>query len=220
MKRHIFSFLLALAAGIMSLNASTAAFKRIWIETNVTHNGEKGIMIHADFDLNDAKDKTVECQAIFYASPGGRALRDLNGKYRISPSLNYVSSSSFFKAKTNAMDVDDCTVFIPSSELHLKNPRKYRIYVKMSVYTNPGKTGEFLVDSDYIPFVVDMTDQAAPGSRFDFDPTQPKKPLPQKEVKKDAPAPLPEKSVTPAEDEPQYDKKGRMKPRKRKVFIS
>lgn len=219
MKRYIFSFIL-LVAGIVSINASTAVFKKIWIETNVTHKGEKGVMIHTDFDLNNAKNKTVECQAIFYASPGGRALRDLNGKYRISPSLNYVSSSSFFKADSDAMNVTDCSVFIPASELHLKNPRKYRVYVKMSVYTNPGKTGEFLVDSDYIPFVVDMTGKEASGSRFDFDPTQPKKPLPQKEIKQNAPSPLPEKEIAPAEDEPQYDKKGRMKPRKRKVFIS
>lgn len=219
MKRHIFTFLLIII-GMININASTATFKKIWIETNVTHDGEKGVMIHADFDLNDAKGKNVECQAIFYASPGGRALRDLNGKYRLSPSLNYVSSASFFKATTNAMDVNDCRIFIPTSELHLKNARKYRIYVKMSVYTNPGKTGEFLIDSGYIPFIVDMTNQDAPGARFDFDPTQPKKPLPQKEIKKDAPSPLPENEVTPAEDEPQYDKKGRMKPRKRKVFIS
>lgn len=219
MKRYILFLLLAIT-GLTCINASSAAFKKIWIETNVSHQGEKGIMIHADFDLDNAKDKVVECQAIFYASPGGRALRDLNGKYRISPSLNYVSSSEYFKASSNSMDVDNCKIFIPASELHLKNPRKYRIYVKLSIYTNPGKTGEFLTDSDYIPFIVDMSNLENPGSRFDFDPTQPKQPLPKKEVKKNAPSPLPEKNAAPADDEPQYDKKGRMKPRKRKVFIS
>lgn len=217
MKRYILGFFLFLAC-FAEIDASTAALKKIWIETNVVHNGEKGVMIHTDFDLNDAKGKTVECQAIFYASPGGRALRDLNGRYRLSPSLNYVASSSFFKAQSNAEEVTDCAVFIPSSELHLKNPRKYQIYVKMSVYTNPGKTGEFLVDSDYIPFTIDMSKEQ-PTGRFDFDPTQPKKPLPEKAVKTDAPLAEPEKAV-PAEDEPQYDKKGRMKPRKRKIFIS
>lgn len=54
----------------ISINAATAQFKRIWIETNVDKDGEKGLMIHADFDLNGAKDKIVQCQAIFYATPG------------------------------------------------------------------------------------------------------------------------------------------------------
>lgn len=93
---------------------------------------------------------------------GGRALRDINDSYRLSPSLNYVSSSSYMKAKTNSMDINDMEVFIPANELHLKNPRKYRIYVKMSIYTDPGKTGEFLAESDYIPFLIDMSDLQGP----------------------------------------------------------
>lgn len=202
----------------ISINAATAQFKRIWIETNVDKDGEKGLMIHADFDLNGAKDKIVQCQAIFYATPGGRALRDINDSYRLSPSLNYVSSSSYMKAKTNSMDINDMEVFIPANELHLKNPRKYRIYVKMSIYTDPGKTGEFLAESDYIPFLIDMSDLQGAGQRFDYDPS---KPVVVPELPKakadDEPA---VKKDEPINDEPKRDKKGRIKPKKGKVFIS
>lgn len=203
----------------VSINAATAQFKRIWIETNVDKDGEKGLMIHADFDLNGAKDKIVQCQAIFYATPGGRALRDINDSYRLSPSLNYVSSSSYMKAKTNSMDISDMEVFIPANELHLKNPRKYRIYVKMSIYTDPGKTGEFLAESDYIPFLIDMSDLHGAGQRFDYDPSKPVV-VPELPKAKADDKPAVKKDEQINDDEPKRDKKGRIKPKKGKVFIS
>ena len=217
--KYFLSILSILLASI-TVSAATAQFKRIWIETNVDKDGEKGLMIHADFDLNGAKDKIVQCQVIFYATPGGRALRDINDKYRLSPSLNYVSSSSYMRAKTNAMDIDDMEVFIPADELHLKNPRKYRIYVKVSIYTDPGKTGEFLAESDYIPFLINMGDLQASGERFDYDPT---KPVVVPELPKaqpgDRPAVEKEQQIN-NDDEPKRDRKGRIKPKKGKVFIS
>ena len=81
--RHLLT-IIALLLSTITINAATAQFKRIWIETNVDKNGEKGLMIHSDFDLDGAKDKIVQCQAIFYATPGGRALRDINDSYRRS----------------------------------------------------------------------------------------------------------------------------------------
>ena len=133
MKHYITAIAMALLC-VFTAGASSAEFKRIWIETNAPHDGEKGVMIHADFDLKGVKDKGVQCQAIFYAVPGKRALHDINGRYRLSPSLNYIASYSYFKPKKDNMDVEDCTIFIPTEELHLKNSRKYRIFVKVSVF--------------------------------------------------------------------------------------
>ncbi len=210
--------ILTLALAVMAASASTAKFNRIWIETNADHDGEKGVMIHADFNINNAKDKTVQCQAIFYATPGGRALRDINDRFRLSPSLNYVSASSYFKAKSGNYEISDLEVFIPTEELHLKNPRKYRIYVKVSVYTNPGKTGEFLTESDYIPFIVDMSNLSGAGERFYYDPT---KPIVVPELPKaDSDSPQPKVDKPANNDEPELDKKGRPKRKKGKVFIS
>lgn len=227
--------IIAILAVLMSAGAGYAAsakFKNVRIDSNIHHNGQRGVMIHADFDLDKAKGKIVECQAIFYAAPGSRALRDLNYKYRLSPSLNYVASSEYFTAASDAEVKDDCRIFIPTDELHLKNPRKYRIYVKVSVYTNPGKTGEFLTETDYIPFIVDNTGaETVAIDTYTYDPSMPPVPVvapkaiagkpadkKDKTVKSDVP-----QTVDPVinnDDEPQYDRKGRMKPRKRKVFIS
>lgn len=129
----------------------------IWLEANAVQKDERGLKIHTDLQLGQVKGKLVELQAIFYATPGGRALRDKNNKYRLSPSLNYVSSSHYFTPKDNNYKAEDVTIFIPTEELHITGSRKYRVYVKLSLYTNPGNTGEFLAESDYIPFIVDMT---------------------------------------------------------------
>lgn len=208
------------------IEASTARFKKIWIESNVRHEGKDGVMIYSDFDLNEVKGKLIECQAIFYAAPGGRALRDLNNSYRLSPSLNYIATSEYFKAKSPAMSVDSCRLFIPTEELHLKNPRKYRVYVKLSIYTNPGKAGEFLTDSDYIPFVIDASGNTG-VSTFAYDPTAPRVEPEKKPVKTDAPVAVEEvkpeekPAVTPlpVDDDYERDHKGRAKPRKAKVFL-
>lgn len=131
--------------------------RNIWLEANAIQKDERGLKIHTDLQLGQVKGKLVELQAIFYATPGGRALRDKNNKYRLSPSLNYVSSSNYFTPKESNYNAEDVTIFIPTEELHITGTRKYRIYVKLSLYTNPGNTGEFLAESDYIPFIVDMT---------------------------------------------------------------
>lgn len=220
MKKLILSAM-AMMAWVASYAAS-AEFKKIWIETNVTQNGEKGVLIHTDFDLKDVKNRGIECQAIFYAVPGKRALHDINNKYRLSPSLNYVSANHYYKENNTNADVKDCTIFIPTSELHLQNPRKYRVFVKLSLYADPGKTGEFLTDSDYIPFIVDNGAANDGIHRYDYDPSQP--PIKYTEPVEQAPGVEPAKSneekFVPLKGEPERDSKGRPKRKKAKVFIS
>ena len=43
--RHLLT-IIALFLTSISVSAATAQFKRIWIETNVDKDGEKGLMIH------------------------------------------------------------------------------------------------------------------------------------------------------------------------------
>lgn len=154
--KHSIILILSLLFSSLYVHAESE-IRDIWLEANATQNDERGLKIHTNLQLGQVKGKLVELQAIFYATPGGRALRDKNNKYRLSPSLNYVSASNYFTPKENDYNADDVIIFIPTEELHITGNRKYRIYVKLSLYTNPGNTGEFLAESDYIPFIVDMT---------------------------------------------------------------
>ncbi len=66
------------------------------------------------------------------------------------------------------MKVSDFELFIPVRELHLSNGHKYRIYAQLSLYSDPGKKGEFLAESDFLPITVDLTDPNHPKAIPDF----------------------------------------------------
>ncbi|MCM1504827.1 MAG: hypothetical protein NC127_06505 [Muribaculum sp.] len=158
-----------LICGALTMNAeSKALIKNVWIETNVEKNDQPGLAIHFDFDLSGAKDKLIGCQAMFFSRPGGWALRDKNNKYRLSPSLNYVAAFDYFRAKTNDQKIENMSIFIPAEELHLNYGHRYRIYVQLSIYSDPGKNGEFLAESDYLPVIIDMTNPNTIKSQPDF----------------------------------------------------
>ncbi len=156
---------------------TTAKINRTWIETGTVRDGKNGITIHADIDLDDAKGRLIGCQAMFYNMPGGWSLRDKNGQYRVSPSLNYVAAFHFFRSDNQTeRGRNDIAIFIPIEELHIKGNHKYRIYTQLSLYADPGRDGVFLAESDYYPVIIDQTkkdnftaylDNAAPVSVAD-----------------------------------------------------
>ena len=134
MKHYITAIAMALLC-VFTAGASSAEFKRIWIETNAPHDGEKGVMIHADFDLKGVKDKGVQCQAIFYAVPGKRALHDINGRYRLSPSLNY---GRLYLDRIRRVVVEALGVAVEVAHVHYK---RYVVALcqKFAVFSRIGK---------------------------------------------------------------------------------
>lgn len=147
---------------------TTAKINRTWIETGTVRDGRSGITIHANVDLDDAKGRLIGCQAMFYSSPGGWSLRDKNGQYRVSPSLNYVAAFHFFRSEEREVrGRDDIAVFIPIEELHITGKHKYRIYTQLSLYADPGKNGVFLAESDYYPVIIDLTKADEPKAKAD-----------------------------------------------------
>lgn len=167
----VITFILALVCGggIRAAEAK-ADVRRTWIETGTVRDGHPGLTVHAEVDLADVKGKFIGCQAMFYSRPGGWSLRDKNGKYRLSPSLNYVAAFEYFRPETNRVSGRDIAIFIPIEELHLNTGHKYRVYVQLSLYANPGKNGIFLAESDFYPVVIDMTNPSALRSLDDTMP--------------------------------------------------
>ncbi len=168
MKSIILALLFSLFAFLQAEASTTARLNRTWVETGVMKHDQEGLSLHVDFDLTDAKGRLVGVQAIFYSRPGGWALRDKNDKYRLSPSLNYVAAFDYFRPEERDMKVSDFELFIPVRELHLNNGHKYRIYAQLSLYADPGKKGEFLAESDFLPITVDLTDPNHPKAIPDF----------------------------------------------------
>lgn len=168
---HTLSILLLLSISAPLANASTkATLNRAWVEAGVMKHDQQGLSVHVDFDLTEAKSRLIGVQAIFYSRPGGWALRDKNDKYRLSPSLNYVAAFDYFRPSENNTKVGDFELFIPVEELHLNAGHKYRIYAQLSLYADPGKKGEFLAESDFLPITIDLTDARNPKAIPDFSP--------------------------------------------------
>lgn len=168
MKSIILALIISLSAFISANAATTAKLNRAWVESGVMKHDHEGLSLHVDFDLSEAKGRLIGVQAIFYSRPGGWALRDKNDKYRLSPSLNYVAAFDYFRPSESDMKIGDFELFIPVRELHLNNGHKYRIYAQMSLYADPGKKGEFLAESDFLPITVDLTDPNHPKAIPDF----------------------------------------------------
>lgn len=164
------SIFIACAKNVPSRPAqnTTAKINRTWIEPGTVRDGRQGITIHADIDIDDAKGRLIGCQAMFYSSPGGWSLRDKNGQYRVSPSLNYVAAFHFFRSDERSVrGRDDISIFIPIEELHIKGTHKYRIYTQLTLYADPGKNGMFLAESDYLPVIIDLTNSDKPRALND-----------------------------------------------------
>ena len=101
-------------------------------------------------DLTDAKGRLVGVQAIFYSRPGGMGPTRQNDKYRLSPSLNYVAAFDYFRPEDARHEGKRLRTVYPRQEPHLlSNGHKYRIYAQPSLYSDPGKKGEFLAESDF-----------------------------------------------------------------------
>ncbi|MCM1020686.1 MAG: hypothetical protein NC343_00965 [Muribaculum sp.] len=147
---------------------TTAKINRVWVEPGTIRDGRPGVTIHADIDLDNALGRIIASQAMFYSSPGGWTLRDKNGQYRVSPSLNYVAAFDFFRSDERTVrGRDDIAIFIPVEELHISGSHKYRIYTQLTFYADLGKDGVCLATSDYYPILIDQTKKGQPKSIAD-----------------------------------------------------
>lgn len=90
--RILISAIITMCAALMCSAETASPIKKVWILPEVDNDIIQCMAIHVDFNLSGVKGKDIECQAIFYSSPGGWALRDANDNYRLSPSLNYVAA--------------------------------------------------------------------------------------------------------------------------------
>lgn len=96
----------------------TARFQEIWVDHNITQNGNKGMIIHVKFDIYGMFNKTGQCAAYFYFS-NGNPLIDYNQSYRTS--TGNVATHVNFTPDFNGCTFNDLRIFMPYSELHLNN---------------------------------------------------------------------------------------------------
>ena len=96
----------------------SAKFKRTWLELDVYQNHVKGLRVHANLDVWNAKGKELRMECFFFDS-SGRPLKDFNHNYYSGD--GQVCAITSFRPSYDASTYSDLSVFIPYSELHLSS---------------------------------------------------------------------------------------------------
>lgn len=134
--------------------ASSATFYKIWLEHNVTHNGQKCLAIHVKVTANGMKGRTLTCVA-YVDSPKGTAHRDINNNYHSTD--GQVSAQGTGKCTYEGTQWDDFVIYLPNNEIHPKSgTNDYYIHVEAW----DGST--YIGRSDYTSF--SMTGNGFSGS--------------------------------------------------------
>ena len=137
-------FILAMYYGTLAF-ADGVTFKRIWLEHNVTQNGEKGLIVHVAFDISGMKGQN--CKAIAYFDyPQGTGIKDTNGRYCTTGGT--VCTSMDFSPGWTDTSYSDLALFIPNDELHLLSGKR-TYYTRVFIQT---PSGNFLGNSDFASF--------------------------------------------------------------------
>lgn len=98
----------------------SATVKYIDTEHNIYQNGQKGMYVKLNFDVEGMKGKTGSCIAYFHFKDGP-ALNDYNNRYYTSDGK--VAASEDFTPKWDRSTFTDFRIFIPYNELHLGSGR-------------------------------------------------------------------------------------------------
>jgi len=121
-------------------------FHSVWVDHNCYKNNEKGMNIHAKFEVDNLKGVDCKAAAYFYYSSGGK-LRDSNNSYCTND--GYVSSYGVgFTPTYDGALYSDLELFMPYDELHLSNGKhELKFYIALYVVG-----GDFFADSNWVYF--------------------------------------------------------------------
>ena len=156
---------LSLLALLQTVSAQTSAsIEKIWLEHNVTENGETGLRVHSKINLVDVLNHKMDIIA-YFDSPAGTGILDNNGRYRAangvvatSTSVNNVNAYGYF---------DDLVQFIPYSELQQEydNPN-----MACHIFVHDYTVGSVLAQSEFVSFSL-TTGRQAPSYQQPPSPT-------------------------------------------------
>ncbi len=127
-------------------SGSGAKINRIWVDHNTFNGGQKGMMIHIDFEVNGLKNHTINPVAYFYYSNGNR-LNDYDGYYRTTDGQVSIGDTS--NADYEGTQWKDFKLFMPYNQLHM-GTGNYDLKFQIEIHDKT--SGKSLLRSDYQGF--------------------------------------------------------------------
>lgn len=147
--QSIIRFLLLFLLLYCSFNmfGQSAQINKVWLEHGVVKNGDKGMTIHANIDVQGMKGKKIEGIAYFYNSEKQKLMGGLSG-YRTRH--GQVCASDFGTPSYDNSHFEDFDIFIPYESLPLLSG-KHTYYILIDILDADSQ--DFLTDNrDYVSF--------------------------------------------------------------------
>ena len=101
-----------------------ATVDSIWVDHNVTQDGNIGMRIHVKFDVEGMLNRQGSCVVWFYLSDGTK-LPDTNGQYKTTDGK--VATSAVFKPSYASSTFRDFSIFMPYTELHIEQRGTHKL---------------------------------------------------------------------------------------------
>lgn len=128
-------------------NGPSATLENVAIKEGVVVDGEKGIEIHANIVVNNAKNHRLQIVAWFYYETGN-PLMDTDGRYRAGD--GQVTVNKDVVVDQDILDLGDFTLFIPYEQLDIKDPGETALEFDMGIYDFSLR--DFLASSPRVKF--------------------------------------------------------------------
>ena len=113
----------------------SAKIENIWVDYDVSKDGEKGMNIHIKFSFTNMLNTTGWCVA-FFCDENGNALKDYNQRY--NDAGGNISSGTQFTPNIENGIYNDWILFMPYDELHLNNGT-HSLKFSIAIFDNNSK---------------------------------------------------------------------------------
>src|SRR3989344_216828 len=113
-----------------SIQRASGNFNDIKVEYNFIENGEKGILIHTNFEINHNVGWDSELVAYFY-NQDGRSLEDKDGYY--TTNNGKVAVGGTITPEYDHSSYLDYGLFIPESQLDITQRGRYNLKLKLEL---------------------------------------------------------------------------------------
>lgn len=129
-------------------NGPSAIMENVRVVENVTRNGDKGIEIHANISLRNARAHRGQIVVFFYNGTTGEKLYDIDNNFCAQD--GQVSVYQVILPDKDEYDMGDVVLFLPYDQLDIRDAGETLVEFEMGIYD--GRVGDFLAYSKRIQF--------------------------------------------------------------------
>jgi serine/threonine protein kinase len=132
-------------------NVAGAKFNKVWLEHNVQHEGRTGMVIHAHFVIEGARQEPCQLTAYFHYATG-EVLKDFDQDYRADD--GQVSVWENFTPEYDSTEFEDFKLFMPYDELHMAAGH-HELKFNLQIHHQP--SGTVAAESPYVTLTLDQS---------------------------------------------------------------